>query len=131
MKDARAQKEKEELEKKQQLKDKKKAEAAKRVEENIRAKGKSQPKLDSLEEAADELEDATDNLKSLDVDQDFEVHEKTSTDKTTLKMDLFASEVARFGISDRAAAALWNGAIRALEDNDFLEKKGDGPLPKT
>ena len=130
LKDARAQKEKEELEKKKQLKDKKKAEAAKRVEENIRAKGKSQPKLDSLEEAADELEDVTDNLKSFDVDQDFEVHEKTSTDKTTLKMDLFASEVARFGISDRAAAALWNGAIRALEDNDFLEKKGDGPIAK-
>ena len=45
-------------------------------------------------------------------------------------MDLFAAEAVRFGVSDRAAAALWNGAIRALEESDFLEKSKSGPIAK-
>ena len=31
-----------------------------------------------------------------------------NTDRTTIKIDLFASEAVRFGVSDRATAALWN-----------------------
>ena len=54
------------------------------------------------------LDEATDNFDNLDVgDDDFEYMEhKRNTDRT--KIDLFASEAVRFGVSDRATAALWN-----------------------
>ena len=122
VKGARLDKKREEKEEKRAAKEKKKAEAAAKVEENIKRK-KASDKMESLEEA-------TDDLENLDVvDDDFEyLEQRRHTERTTIRIDLFASEAVRFGVSDRAAAALWNGAIKALEDNDFLEKRGDGSI---
>ena len=46
-------------------------------------------------------------------------------------MDLLAAEAVLFGVYDRAAAALWNGAIKSLEEADFLEKSGAGPIAQS
>ena len=37
-------------------------------------------------------------------------------------MDLYAAEVARYRVPDRAAAALWKAAVKCLEDNGHIEK---------
>ena len=37
-------------------------------------------------------------------------------------MDLYAAEVARYRVPDRAAAAMWNAAVKCLQDNGFTEK---------
>ena len=48
-------------------------------------------------------------------------------DKTLVneKLDLFVAELTRYGISDRAGAALWNGAVKTLEDNEVLMKEDE------
>ena len=37
-------------------------------------------------------------------------------------MDLYAAEVARYRVLDRAEAALWNAAVKCLEDNLVIKK---------
>ena len=37
-------------------------------------------------------------------------------------MDLYAAEVARQRVLDRAVAALWNASVKCLEDNGVIEK---------
>ena len=123
VKGARLEKKKEEKEEKKAMKEKKQAEAAAKVDENIKRKKAPENKMASLDEATDDF----DNLDVCDEDFEYKEHKK-NTDRTTIKIELFASEAVRFGVSDRAAAALWNGAIKDLEDNDFLEKKNDGSI---
>ena len=125
VKGARLDKENEKKEERKALKEKKRAEDAAKVEENIKKKKAANKMVTTLDEA-------TEDFENLDVlDEDFEYSEKKKhTDRTMIKMDLFAAEAVRFGVSDRAAAALWNGAIRALEEADFLEKSESGPIAK-
>ena len=37
-------------------------------------------------------------------------------------MNLYAAEVARYRVPDRAAAALWNTEVKCFEDNWVIEK---------
>ena len=45
--------------------------------------------------------------------------------KTTIKIDLYAAELTRYGVSDRAGAALWNACIKCLEENNVIQNEGE------
>lgn len=51
----------------------------------------------------------------VDTDQDFQVKTKSTTQQNRTEMTFYIAEVSRYGISDRAAAALYNAALKTVD----------------
>jgi hypothetical protein len=118
--EANIQKDKAEKNEQMAKKAEKRAADAAKVEENIKKKKENmsaqiEEDLYELEETADEEKEAEYKPKE----------SKQDTKKTTIKIDLYAAELARYGVSERAGAALWNANIKCLEENNVLKKEGD------
>ena len=47
------------------------------------------------------------------------------TNYTTLDISLFVAEVARYGVPDRPASALWNAAVKCLQNNKCTKNHDD------
>ena len=116
IKEAKLQKEKAEKEEKQAKKAEKRIADAMLVEENIKKK-KERKSIIDVEMV--EMEETVHDEEYIHVER------KKETKMTTIKMDLFVAELTRYGISDRAGAAVWNGVVKTLEDNEILMKEDE------
>ena len=61
-----------------------------------------------------ELETDKDIAFDMDEDGNFEANDKTETNQNRTDMSYYIAEVCRYGVSDRAAAALYNAALKTV-----------------
>ena len=57
--------------------------------------------------------------------------EKVKMIQTRIRMDIFAAELRRYHVGERASATLWNAAIHDLEKADVIEKEGSKEITET
>ena len=83
---------------------------------------------DEIEEG--EVDDNKRDRES-DADEDFDDIKKLKrnmSNRNTVNMGPFAAEVCRYSVSDRAAAALWNAAVKCLTDATLMTFEDNGEV---
>ena len=67
-------------------------------------------KTDPVQVSSDTIAEDDDTTFEMEQDQDFHVVTKTMSNQHRTELSFYIAEVSRYGISDRAAAALYNAA---------------------
>jgi hypothetical protein len=125
IKAVKIQEEEDKQEEKNEAKAKRKAEEAARVEDNL--KKRKAEEIESKKERFVEALIAEDGSEE-EVEEYTPVDDGEPTTQFTLPLTMFAAELCRYSVSERAGAALWNAIMYTLETAGRLRKTGNGSI---
>lgn len=102
-------------------KEKRNRDAAEAVKRNVREKREDKKKKMETQVKEAILEDINENIR----DPTYEDQTNPETDQTRVEMHHFAAEIRRYHGGERAGAALWNAAIKDLEEAGAIHADGE------
>ena len=76
--------------------------------------GASSTSKETSEEISVDIEPESDGLEDMEVDVEFAERTKTHCNQNRTDLSSYIAEVCRYGVSDRAGAALYNAALRTV-----------------